>query len=255
MIVAVVNQKGGVGKTTTALNLAAAFATKGARVLLVDLDAQANASSFLDVRAVDSIYDALVDTSVSLAQITVKTPIPNLDLAPGHRALAGLDSALGHELGKEFLLRELLETRRDDYDMVFVDTAPAPHFSPGGVGAGMALVAADIALVPLACEEIVVEGLAQVSQSIQKAQKRLNPQLGMRIALTMADNRRADSKTIEDATRKRFGQLVYQTVIPRLAEVSRGLSHRSEGGAVVSFAPKSAGALAYCALAEEVARG
>ena len=256
MILSVINQKGGVGKTTSAVNIAVARADEGARVLLIDLDAQANASSLLDVRAVDSMFDVLAPPNVALESVIVPTPIDNLWLAPAHRALAGLDGAMGYQMGKEFKLEKLLKPLRADYDLIVIDTAPAPLFSPSGIAAGMALVASDIALVALAVEELAVEGLGQVLQPIAQAQdERMNPRLQIRIALTMADARRADTKTIEEAARARFGDQVCRTVIPRLADISRGLSHRAGGGAVVAFAPKSPGALAYRALAQEVACG
>lgn len=258
MIVAVVNQKGGVGKTTTALNLAAAFALAGKRVLLVDLDASGNASSCLGVAAVStqSIFEPLVDSTVAIRSIIVPTPIPGLDLAPSHRKLDELDGTLGNVFNKVFRLDKALKSVKADYDAIFIDTPSCSPFSPGGVGAGMALIAADIALVPAAIEELTVPGLVHVSRAISDAQdEQLNPRLKLRIALTMCDARRADSHTIEQGARKQFGDAVYCTVVPRLAELARPLSNSSQGGAVVSYAPKSPGALAYTALAEEVARG
>ena len=253
MILSIVNQKGGVGKTTTSLNTAASLAQSGQRTLLVDLDPQANSSSCLNVRASESVFDALVD-DVTLESVIVSTPIDNLDLAPGHRALAGLDGAMGYAPNKIYRLADRLKPLLDKYDVIVIDTAPAPLFSPAGIAGGMALVACDIALIALEVEELAIEGLGQVLRSIKEAQdERLNPRLQMRIVLTMADARR--SKAIEESARARFGESVYQTVIPRLAEIAKGLSNRERGGAVVAYAPKSAGALAYNALAQEIADG
>ncbi|HEX9996693.1 MAG TPA: ParA family protein [Abditibacterium sp.] len=245
MTIAVVNQKGGVGKTTTALNLAVATAQAGARVLLIDLDPQANSSTLLGVRAVESVFDALTVPGSSLPAITVETDA-GIDLAPGHRALAGLEGALRDEMGKEYLLRDAMCEIAGRYDAVFIDTPPTI-----GLPIHLAIVAADFALVPLACEELAVEGLGQISETIRKATKHHNPGVQQRVVLTMMDYTLSHSRPMEQAARAKFGDCVYETVIPRQAEMQRPLSG---GGAVVDYAPKSTGAVAYRALAQEIAQ-
>lgn len=246
MILAVVNQKGGVGKTTTTVNLAAALGERGHRVLLVDLDAQANASTMLGIRAVDSVFDVLV-AGVPLLNVLKETPLEGVLLAPGHRALAGMDSALRGQLGRELLLKEALEPLDGQFDFVLVDNEPDLS-----LGASLSLVAADVALVPVSCGPLALEGLQQVLDTVAVAKKRLNPRLDTRLVLTMCGGRRSHRQAVADQTRARFGDSVFCAAIPDSAELERAALHKSEGSAVVRYAPKSDSATAFRALAGEV---
>lgn len=253
MIIAVINQKGGVGKTTTAVNLAAALAERGRRVLLVDLDSQANASALLGVREVArSVFDALVDAEkVSLRDVIRVSSGRRPDgeeahlgtaiaLAPGHRALAGLESALRDEPGHEMLLKEALEPVRDDYDFVLFDNGPTL-----GLSSVMSLVAADLALVPLQCERLAVEGLSQAYRTIDLTRRRMNPHLQRRVVLTMVDQRFADGKQIADEVRAALGEEVLQTSV-------RTSSKLKMQSTIFDLEPKGLAAADYRALAAEI---
>ncbi|MBV9867948.1 MAG: ParA family protein [Abitibacteriaceae bacterium] len=243
MIISVINQKGGVGKTTTAVNLGAALAEKGQRVLIVDLDAQHNASSLCGTRETTaSMFDVLVDPEEQpLEGIVRPSLIDNVDLAPGHRALAGLESALLNVVGREMLLREALDPVRERYQAILIDNGPTL-----GIGPAMSLCAADMALVPLQCEHLALDGLAQVLQTISTAQRRTNAQLQKRILLTMLDRRINSAKDIVTAVQGRFGREVCQTIISRSSKLDIGV------GSVLQHAPTSNAAEDYRALAQEM---
>ena len=247
MIIAVVNQKGGVGKTTVAVNLAATLAAAGHSTLIVDLDPQANASALLGVRAVDSVFDALVEPDVSLAAISVRVECAGVTLAPGHRALAGLESALRETIGRELLLREALETVAGDYDAVIIDTAPTL-----GLGTAMALLAADVALVTVQAEPLAIEGLTQIAETIDVVKRRFSPSLRRLIVPTMVDGRTAHGPQIAADLRARMPDETTRCEIPQSADLSRGMLNRDAGGAVINYAPKSKAADAFRALACEV---
>ena len=246
MIFSVINQKGGVGKTTTAVSLGAAWAASGRRVLICDLDAQSNASTLCGVRdSASSILDALLDPSGEpLERLIVATSAPNLFLAPGHRALAGLESALRDVMGRESILAEILEPIRDKFDAILIDNGPTL-----GLGPAMSLRAADVALVPVQCQPLALDGLEQVSASIQMARQRLNPRLQRRIVLTMLDGRKSHGKAIVEHVRKMFGDEVLATVIPANAEIERGVLR---GAKALQPSPSSPAARAYEALANEL---
>ena len=259
MILTVINQKGGVGKTTTAVNLACALAEARERVLLVDLDAQHNASSMLDAADVESsIFDVLLDErACPLRSIIVSTEIERLDLAPGHGDLAGLEwvlrdrareqSADEHGDGQPDLmvLARALEDVRSLYDAIVIDNGPTLGMVPL-----LSLCAADVALVPLQCEWLALEGLKQVQGTIDAVAGRgLNPALQTRVLLTMLDRRTSQGREIVPAVRRAYGEAVYETVIGKSARLSDAAV---QGGTVLRSAPSSAAAQEYRQLAQEV---
>lgn len=245
MIITVFNQKGGVGKTTTTLNLGAALARRNRRVLLIDLDSQANLSASLGERhVVQSVFDTLLDAKATPLQhiITASQTVPSVSIAPGHRALAGLESALRDEVGREYLLREALEPVLVDYDDVLIDNGPTLGLAPA-----MSLCASQLALVPLQCERLALEGLGQVFKTIEATRRRINPRLESRILLTMVDARLADGKQIAGELRERLGDQVCKTEI-------RTNSKLKLAGSVFEHANSSEAAKDYRDLAEEVVK-
>lgn len=243
MIFTIFNQKGGVGKTTTTLNLGAALARMNRRVLLLDLDSQANLSASLAHRhAPVSLFDVLLDAeNTPLSSIiTQANGIANLSLAPGARALAGLESALRDEVGREYLLREALEPVLAGYDDVLIDNGPTLGLAPA-----MALCASDLALIPLQCERLALEGLVQTLKTVEATRRRINPRLTAHILLTMVDGRLADGKQIALELRTRLGEQICYSEI-------RTSSKLKLPGSVFEHAASSEAARDYRNLAEEV---
>jgi chromosome partitioning protein len=243
-ILAVANQKGGVGKTTTAVNVAACLAEAGERTLVVDLDPQANATSGLGAQANGtSSYDLL--DGVPLAELAHRTRFANLELVPARPELAGAVVELARRADGERYLAEALALSRADYGFVFVDCPPS--LGPLTVNA---LAAADRVLVPVQCEYYALEGLAQLLRSIEQVRARLNPRLAIAgMLLTMADMRTKLSAEVAAEVRRHFGDLVFDAVVPRSIRLAESPSH---GLPVIAYDPRSAGADAYYRVANEL---
>jgi chromosome partitioning protein len=244
--IACANQKGGVGKTTTVVNLASLLAISGERVLLIDLDPQGNATSGLgiDRAAVErSTYDGLLD-GVALAELVVRGTSPGVDVIPSAIALAGAEVELAGSTGRERRLRDALAGFADRYDVIFIDCPPSL-----GLLTVNALTAADAVLIPLQSEYYALEGLTQLLATIDLVRDHLNPRLAIDgVVLTMADKRTNLSSQVEAEARRHLGGAVYRTIIPRSVRLSEAPSH---GLSIASYAPESKGGRAYAALAEE----
>jgi chromosome partitioning protein len=248
-IIAIANQKGGVGKTTTAVNLATAFAEAGCRVLLIDLDPQGNASTGLgfptEARG-PTTYDLLRGDS-ELDTAMVPTVVLRLFLMPGSADLAGIELEMSQENRREFLLARMLRGQLGVFDEVLIDCPPSLNLLTIN-----ALVAADSVLVPLQCEFYALEGLAQLMRTIERVQQGLNPRLALEgVLLTMYDQRNNLSEQVAADVRRHFGGKVYATMIPRNVRVSEAPSH---GLPALLYDPRCAGSLAYTQLAAEMMR-
>jgi chromosome partitioning protein len=249
--IACANQKGGVGKTTTVVNLASLLSLTGDRILIIDLDPQGNATSGLGIDRSTlerSTYDSLVD-GVDLRSVLLRNVSDGLDVAPAAIALAGADVELAGVVARERRLRRLLEPLVDDYDAIFIDCPPSL-----GLLTVNALTAADAVLIPLQSEYYALEGLTQLLATIDLVRDHLNPRLAIEgVVVTMVDARTNLSADVEAEARAHLGGTVYDTVIPRSVRLSEAPSH---GKSIAAYAPDSRGGLAYAALAREFrARG
>lgn len=249
-IYALANQKGGVGKTTTAVNLAAYLAEWGQCVLLVDVDPQANATSSLgiDKRTVRiSTYELLMGEASAL-EVLLPTKQRGLDLLPAAPALAGATVELVNLPQREQRLRQALERLRERYDYILIDCPPSL-----GLLTVNALTAADGVIVPVQCEYLALEGLSQLARAIELVRRALNPQLRLRgLLMTMYDARTALARQVIEEVYKHFPGRVFRTVIPRSVRLSEAPSY---GESILTYAPTSAGALAYAAFARELLAG
>jgi chromosome partitioning protein len=246
--VAFANQKGGVGKTTTVVNLASYLALAGDRVLVIDLDPQGNATSGLgiDRNRSESVYDAVID-AVALADLAIDTAVDGLALVPSSIALAGAEVELAPIEQRERRLARLVDPERDRYDYVFIDCPPSL-----GLLTVNALTAAESTLIPIQCEYYALEGLTQLLATVNLVRDHLNPALQIKGAvLTMLDSRTNLGAEVAAEVRKHLGERVYETVIPRSVRLSEAPSH---GLPIHLYAGASKGARAYAALAAEIRR-
>jgi len=246
-VIAIANQKGGVGKTTTAINLSACIAYKGKRVLIIDIDPQGNTTSGLGVDKKEinkSIYDVLINDE-NIENVILDTVVENLKLCPSNIQLAGAEIELVSVISRETRIKRVLEGIKHNYDFIIIDCPPSL-----GLLTINSLTAADTILVPIQCEYYALEGLSQLMDTVKLVQKHLNPSLDVEgVVLTMFDARTNLSIQVVDEVKRYFRNKVYRTIIPRNVRLSEAPSY---GLPIILYDPKSKGAECYLDLAEEV---
>lgn len=246
-IIAICNQKGGVGKTTTSINLAAYLAMAGKKVMLIDLDPQANATSGIGINKHDikkSTYHILLEES-ELVDILQKTGIDNLTLAPSNLDLTGAEVELVGALGREYRLKRVLQKEKENFDFLIIDSPPSL-----GLLTINGLCAADSVIIPVQCEYYALEGLTQLHNTIRLVKENLNPSLGIEgVLLTMADFRTNLTREVIQEARNHFKEKVYKTVIPRNVRLTEAPSF---GKPIALYDPGSLGAQKYEELSKEI---
>ena len=246
-VIAIANQKGGVGKTTTAVNLSACLGKKGKKTLIIDIDPQGNTTSGLGVnpRTIEqSVYDCIIN-DVPMAEVITRTEFDNLWICPSNINLAGAELELVMKDNREFVLKRAISEIKELFDFIFIDCPPSL-----GLITLNSFTATDSILVPIQCEYYALEGLSQLTNTIKMVKKRLNPSLAMEgVLLTMFDARTNLSIQVVDEVKKFFGNKVYGTIIPRNVRLSEAPSF---GQPVIEYDKNSRGAECYMDLADEV---
>lgn len=246
-VIAIANQKGGVGKTTTAVNLSACLAYRGKKVLVIDIDPQGNTTSGLGIdkkRLKRSTYDVLVN-DVNICEVIMDTNVENLQICPSNIELAGAEVELVSMISRESRLKTAISDIRDEFDFILIDCPPSL-----GLLTLNSLTAADKILVPIQCEYYALEGLSQLMNTVQLVKKHLNPYIDVEgVVLTMFDARTNLSLQVVEEVKKYFKNKVYSTIIPRNVKLSEAPSF---GMPIIQYDPKSKGAECYLELADEV---
>ncbi len=246
-IIAIANQKGGVGKTTTSVNLAASLGVLEKKVLLIDADPQANASSGLgiDVESVEIGTYQIIEQSNIPEEAIVKSSSPNVDIIPAHIDLVAIEIELVDKENREYMLKQALESIKDKYDYILIDCAPSL-----GLLTLNALTAADSVVIPIQCEYFALEGLGKLLNTIKSVQKIHNPNLDIEgLLLTMYDSRLRLSNQVVEEVQKHFNDMVFKTIIQRNVKLSEAPSF---GESIIAFDATSKGAMNYLSLAEEI---
>ena len=246
-IIAIANQKGGVGKTTTSINLASSLGVLEKKVLLIDADPQANATSGLglDVESIEFGTYQVLEHTISAKETIVKTSSPNVDLIPAHIDLVAIEIELVDKQEREYMLKKALVDIKDDYDYILIDCAPSL-----GLITLNSLVAADAVIIPIQCEYFALEGLGKLLNTIKSVQKIHNPDLDIEgLLLTMFDSRLRLSNQVVEEVKKHFSSMVFDTIVHRNIPLSEAPSY---GESIISYDATSKGAVNYLNLANEI---